>query len=211
MAIYIQNLYIRSFRGIRDLEVERLNHINLIVGDNNCGKTSVLEAILLLRDPYNFSNVMRVARLRDQNNSLFTGRASAFENFCSLFLQPSKDPVIHLSAGLYPSAWGSVDVTECTIKGEWSRILLDSGDALQSMHSSFPRKGIRMSALPSEAEAFNGTLTAIVNGVQTNEKIVFHEYSEITGLQIQRRNYLNMLYLSPVDHKIGRASCRERV
>ena len=68
MAIYIQNLHVQSFRGIKDLEVERLNHINLIVGDNNCGKTSVLEALLLLRGPSDFSNVLRVARLRDQDN-----------------------------------------------------------------------------------------------------------------------------------------------
>ena len=98
MAIYIQNLHVQSFRGIKDLEVERLNHINLIVGDNNCGKTSVLEALLLLRGPSDFSNVLRVARLRDQDNSLFTGRASAFENFYNLFLQPSKKPTIHLWA-----------------------------------------------------------------------------------------------------------------
>ena len=73
MAIYIENLHVHTFRGIRDLTAEHLNHINLIVGDNNCGKTSVLESLLMLRDPADFSNVLRVARLRDQDNSLFTG------------------------------------------------------------------------------------------------------------------------------------------
>ena len=51
MAIHIENLKIEQFRGIRQLSVPHLNHINLIVGDNNCGKTSFLEALLLLRDP----------------------------------------------------------------------------------------------------------------------------------------------------------------
>ena len=41
MAIYIQNLHIHTFRGIRDLTAEHLNHINLIVGDNNCGNRSI--------------------------------------------------------------------------------------------------------------------------------------------------------------------------
>ena len=123
MAIYIQNLHVQSFRGIKDLEVERLNHINLIVGDNNCGKTSVLEALLLLRGPSDFSNVLRVARLRDQDNSLFTGRASAFENFYSLFLQPSKKPTIHLSADINRFTLFGPETVECTINGEWTRIL----------------------------------------------------------------------------------------
>ena len=87
MAIYIQKLYVQSFRGIRELRAEHLNHINLIVGDNNCGKTSVLEAVLLLRDPSDFSNILRVARLRDQDRSLFAGQVSAYESFCNLFSQ----------------------------------------------------------------------------------------------------------------------------
>ena len=41
MAIYIENLHVHTFRGIRDLTAERLNHINLIVGDNNCGSRSI--------------------------------------------------------------------------------------------------------------------------------------------------------------------------
>ena len=200
MAIYIQNLHVQSFRGIKDLEVERLNHINLIVGDNNCGKTSVLEALLLLRGPSDFSNVLRVARLRDQDNSLFTGRASAFENFYNLFLQPSKKPTIHLSADINRFTLFGPETVECTINGEWTRILLDSSDALQSMRAPLLHRNVQTSMLPSEAEAFRGILTAVENGVRTNEEIVFHEYSKITGLQIQRYNYLNMLYLSPIDH-----------
>lgn len=200
MAVYIQDLRVRSFRGIKDLNVEQLNHINLIVGDNNCGKTSVLEALLLLRDPSDFSNVLRVARLRDQDNSLFTGRASAFENFYNLFPQPSEKPMIHLSADVHQSTLFGPETAECTINGEWTRILLDSGDALQSVRIPFSHRNARASALPSEAEAFNGTLTAAIDGVRTSESIIFHEYSKITGLPIQRHGYLNMLYLSPVDH-----------
>jgi hypothetical protein len=39
---------IKNFRGIRALEVEGLRHINLIVGRNNSGKTTFLEALFLL-------------------------------------------------------------------------------------------------------------------------------------------------------------------
>ena len=65
MAIQIDKFNIHGFRGIQELTVENLNHINLIVGDNNCGKTSVLEALLLLRNPSNITNTVRVARVRE--------------------------------------------------------------------------------------------------------------------------------------------------
>ena len=41
----LTQLRIDHFRGIRDLNIEHLTSINVIVGDNNCGKTSVMEVI----------------------------------------------------------------------------------------------------------------------------------------------------------------------
>ena len=64
MAIHIENLEIERFRGIWHLSVPHFNHVNLIVGDNNCGKTSFLEALLLLRNPEDFTNTLRIARMR---------------------------------------------------------------------------------------------------------------------------------------------------
>ena len=53
----LRNIKIDTFRGISNLSVDELSHINLIVGDNNCGKTSILEAIQLLRAPNDINNV----------------------------------------------------------------------------------------------------------------------------------------------------------
>ena len=83
MAIHIENLKIEQFRGIRQLSVPHLNHINLIVGDNNCGKTSFLEALLLLRDPGDFTNTLRIARMRD--SLAMYGGISAYESLLTLF------------------------------------------------------------------------------------------------------------------------------
>ncbi len=43
-----QQISIRNFRAIASLEIENIKQINLLTGRNNCGKTSVLEAISLL-------------------------------------------------------------------------------------------------------------------------------------------------------------------
>lgn len=43
-----QDLTIENFRGIEKLEINDLKRINLLVGRNNCGKSSILEAFFLL-------------------------------------------------------------------------------------------------------------------------------------------------------------------
>ena len=40
-----QSLQIERFRGLSSLEISGLSRVNLIVGENNAGKTSILEAI----------------------------------------------------------------------------------------------------------------------------------------------------------------------
>jgi len=47
----LRTLRITNFRGLREFEMSGLGRINLLVGTNNCGKTTVLEAIDLLAGP----------------------------------------------------------------------------------------------------------------------------------------------------------------
>ncbi len=44
----LKSLKIENFRGFETLELKQFGRVNLLVGENNCGKTSVLEAIQLL-------------------------------------------------------------------------------------------------------------------------------------------------------------------
>ena len=44
----ISSLKVEGFRGLKQFEMGQLGRVNLLVGTNNCGKTSVLEAIYLL-------------------------------------------------------------------------------------------------------------------------------------------------------------------
>lgn len=43
----IKDFIINSYRGLQNLTLKDLNKINIFVGPNNCGKTSILEAIIL--------------------------------------------------------------------------------------------------------------------------------------------------------------------
>src|SRR6266487_4690464 len=44
-TLILNSLEIRNFRAFRDLKIEHLGRVNLLVGKNNVGKTSLLEAL----------------------------------------------------------------------------------------------------------------------------------------------------------------------
>ena len=61
---FIKLIEINQFRGIRKLTVSDLSDINLIVGDNNSGKTTFLEAIQLLFAKPQLSSIKNVINQR---------------------------------------------------------------------------------------------------------------------------------------------------
>lgn len=54
----LNNLHIKNFRMLEDLEIPKLGRVNLIVGKNNSGKSTVLEALRLYAGKAN-SNLLR--------------------------------------------------------------------------------------------------------------------------------------------------------
>lgn len=44
----LKDIHIQNYRGIKDLHIKDFKRINLLVGDNNSGKTSILEALAIL-------------------------------------------------------------------------------------------------------------------------------------------------------------------
>ena len=60
----IKKIEIRQFRGIKQLMISNFSEINLIVGDNNSGKTTFLEAVQLLFTQAKISSVKSIIRQR---------------------------------------------------------------------------------------------------------------------------------------------------
>jgi ABC-type Na+ transport system ATPase subunit NatA len=67
---FLDSFTIGAFRGLRDLTLDHLGRINLLVGKNNSGKTSVLEALAIFAQPEDFAAWVKVARSRNPNNLL---------------------------------------------------------------------------------------------------------------------------------------------
>lgn len=67
IPLALDSFEIGSFRGLRDLRLEQLGRINLLVGSNNAGKTSVLEALAVHQnafEPLEWFNVVRAREVR---------------------------------------------------------------------------------------------------------------------------------------------------
>lgn len=61
----LESLHIKSFRGIQDFVLDDLRPITLLVGENNSGKTSILEAIMLATAPGDITNWKQLLQARD--------------------------------------------------------------------------------------------------------------------------------------------------
>lgn len=64
---HLKKIHIKGFRGLRKANLPELTSINIFVGNNNSGKTSMLEAIELHCNPLDLRALLNVARGRDRN------------------------------------------------------------------------------------------------------------------------------------------------
>ena len=74
----LEELKIESFRGMAEVSLQGLPPVSLVVGANNAGKSSVLEAAALLLRPYDPAQWVQVARQRDLDMALVEGLWSLF-------------------------------------------------------------------------------------------------------------------------------------
>lgn len=82
---HLDSFTIGAFRGLQSTTVERLGRFNLLIGGNNSGKTSVLEALQAFCNPENPVDWVRIANARNSNARVFP--AYSF-NDCLAWLFP---------------------------------------------------------------------------------------------------------------------------
>lgn len=189
MAIYIKSFTIDDFRGVHKLSIKELNHVNIIVGDNNCGKTSVLEAFLLLRNPESWSNIIRVARLRDPNTFRVT---TSYEDFINLLSKKGDELCLNVAAFLAEGFFSC-----CKVEGKEKRIFLDGYEP-----SSFSKTWYRKNreTVTAEVNSFEGWLQSQYGGDIGSMPISVHEYTKFSGMEVGHGDVMKMHYLAPFDH-----------
>jgi AAA15 family ATPase/GTPase len=84
MKDYYKELKINKFRGIKNLEIRGLTDINLFFGDNNTGKTSILEAVFAHSCGNNINALINNLLLKRQMG-YFNSIYDFGENFINFF------------------------------------------------------------------------------------------------------------------------------
>lgn len=91
---------VRNFRGLRNLDIDSLERVNLIAGKNNVGKTALLEALFLHSGPNTPGLIVAVNDFRGLQNH------NMREAFRELFSDFNPEANIELRAS---GAWGQND------------------------------------------------------------------------------------------------------
>lgn len=118
----LSSIHIKGYRGFKDFRMENLCRVNLLVGANNSGKTSALEALYLLAGQANRRSLARVllrrGELRHDRDENFTRRypeVDASHLFYGHECRPENRFEI-LAQNQRPEKFLSVEVVELTPK-----------------------------------------------------------------------------------------------
>jgi AAA15 family ATPase/GTPase len=198
MASHINELNIESYKGFVDFSIKDLSQVNIILGDNNSGKTSLLEAIQILQMPYDFDNIVMVARQRDRyraNSTKFT--QTQFSSFLNIFNKSCNDYSISLRCSTIES-----DIS-ISLTGEIKDYFL-ADDQIKEFETAFRRNG-KSSAIDEMSKAFVGLLvtkdTFAINA--SNSVDVFLD-SHSTIMRSQKsKEVFPLEYISPMDHIVN--------
>ena len=98
----IDSFSVGAFRGLTDIKLDNLGSINLLVGDNNAGKTSILEAIAIQLNPFDPSEWYSIVRTREgRTPGLFSDQMSTIDALRWIF--PAREADV----------WGRLTLCRC--------------------------------------------------------------------------------------------------
>ena len=190
MAIHVKNLDIGSYRGIRDLKIDNLGSVNILVGDNNSGKTSVLEAIQILCNPNRY-DLIRLARQRESYRSALK-RMGILDSFLYLFDAKDKDGSYSLKIA------GEIcgKLNQVSVIGELAEQLVDLSELEERSTSEIDSQDVD---LQEEILTFIGYLESSL----LNSKFDFdiNNYSKLIG-NSTRFKILKTEFIRVVEHII---------
>lgn len=191
MAKHIQQIDIEAYRGIHDLKLGNLNSINILTGDNNSGKTSVLELISGMRDPYSILawTGMILNRVSTARKKLF------YQELYNLFPVDSEEKVIG-----YKFLDNNDVMTKITLKAEIDEIQIPEQEMLRINRLMRTEDSKEADDI---IDAKYMKLTTYVNDKKTGEEILYDFQNNIPYVVEEKDIFLRTVYVSPVDHTRG--------
>ena len=162
---YIKSIEINQFRSIKKLSVSGFSNINLIVGDNNSGKTTLLEAIQLL---FANSQLGSIKPVIDQRTVLSPDKSSFYVSFIKMFNAAESRDQLEFDI----SAESKRGILHLQISGNEKVISGEEALQLSSLSSRQKTQYKREAAfLPENAKIFTGSIAKQVGKKITEDGI----------------------------------------
>lgn len=105
----LHSIRIQGFRGIETVELKELKNINVLIGENNSGKTSILEAIQLLKDANVIANLYSAAQKRENITAISRSASVDIVKYCFNLergMELSVDAYDYWGETICASVWG---------------------------------------------------------------------------------------------------------
>lgn len=188
----ISELIIEKYRGINNLKLENLGKVNVIAGENNTGKTSILEVIESLENPNNLRE-WRLIGKREGNGSRIS--TTIYDTMKSLFPINNEDSETNIVYfGKSNEKNFSVELT-----GQFSETILT--DEQLDIVSGYRMNENRNEYEHHEYETSVLNINYKVNGKNCGEDKVYSIQRGISSSEHNRISIINnVVYVSPTQH-----------
>lgn len=191
MAIHIKNFNIQSYRGIQNLTLENLNSINILTGNNNSGKTSILEILSTVDNPQDIGSWVlpsRTTNSRIRSHSFFNG-------FSSMFPVDNENKYVS-----YEFLTSDNIKTQVKLEGELESTQIPE-DEMHRLNGL-----LRTGSSKGESEIIDTTclhLSTFINNQIVNEYTLYDFQTRISRFVNKKPFFVRTTYVSPVDHATG--------
>ncbi len=189
---FLNEVRVDEYRGIKSLHIDGLKQVNLVVGDNNCGKTSVLEAIQLLGTSGSLASIYRVSRQRSALS--IVNSESPFDSFLCMFPRGLSDSMRISVSSLFGEKELSFE-----LNGEKGIGYFGMGESASDRYEDKDQMRLEM-----EGEVFKGDIVYRCGDELTKNSVDINQYSKIGGVPLSDNKKFDIVYVSPFEHLSGR-------
>lgn len=194
-----QTIDIKAYRGLKNITLQNLSRVNILVGENNTGKTSILEAIQLLRDPEVVDNVLSIAKKRQPRNIMVqSANLIPFDEFLYSFPVQGEQKDIVIYATDYELKKWHIELCG-TIKKE----IFDKEDLSESEQ----RRYDLYCGEDGEISVISGNFLYISENLTSENSYSFREtqlrpdvsMKETLDIKKENMSRVSIVYISPMD------------
>lgn len=194
-----QTIDIKAYRGLKNITLQNLSRVNILVGENNTGKTSILEAIQILRDPEVVDNVLSIAKKRQPRNIMVqSANLIPFDEFLYSFPVQGEQKDIVIYATDYELKKWHIELCGTIKKEIYDKEDLSEGE--QRRYDLYCGEDGEISVISGNFLYISENLTS-ENSYSFRETQLRPDVSMKETLDIKKENMsrVSIVYISPMD------------